>query len=134
MSRQSRLGIVTVVVALIVIVLSVVGSPEQDEQLDTLLVTIPFALIVGVAVFALLIPWARSRASEPRRPARVGLVMSILGVVSVLAFWSGLPVILGTGGVALGRSGRGALGLLATIAGALAVAAGVAIFALDRFA
>ena len=55
MSRQSRLGIVAVAVALFVIVLSVVGSPKQDEQLYTLLITIPFALIVGLAVFVAML-------------------------------------------------------------------------------
>jgi drug/metabolite transporter (DMT)-like permease len=80
------------------------------------------ALAVGVVVF-----------SRARRPERAGLVVAILAVLTVVAFWSGLPFVLGAHAVALARRARGGLATTALVLGGLAVvAAGVASM-LDRF-
>jgi hypothetical protein len=55
-------------------------------------------------------------------PGRAAWILAGLGVVSLVVFWSGLPIVLGMGAVYAGtRSGRtGAVAL-----GALTIAAGV---------
>ena len=55
-----------------------------------------------IATFALLVPWAR------RRPHiyRIALTLSISALVLCVAFWTMLPVILGSAGVLLGMLGR----------------------------
>ena len=79
------------------------------------------ALTVAIIVF-----------SKTRHPQRSGLVLGALGMVTVLAFWSGLPFVLGSLGIALARRGNGRLGSVAQVVGALAVLGGVAAVVLDR--
>lgn len=96
------------------------------------------ALVVGAitaAVFVFLVARSMSKTDEENSPAKAGLVASILGVVTVAAFWSGLPVVLGSAGVLLGYEARdraergaprGGIALAALIVGIVAIAAGVA--------
>jgi hypothetical protein len=69
-----------------------------------------------------------------------GMVCSILGLLLLPVFWSGLPIVLGTAGALLGRSertagtaGRG-LALTAIIVGVAAVVLNILSFLVDRFA
>jgi hypothetical protein len=41
----------------------------------------------------LLLPWA-----QKRWPEKAGPIVSILGILTVAAFWSGLPIVLGGAG------------------------------------
>ncbi len=140
LSRERKIGVMAVSVAVLMAVFSVVGGENQDEQLGTLWFTVPFAIIAGALVFAWLVPWAKRTApAGANRPVRTGLVMSVLGLLSIVAFWSGLPVILGAGGVALGQTrredataGHGGISLAAVALGALAVAGGIAVVAFDK--
>ena len=79
-----------------------------------------------------LFGWAIPRIE---RPARAGLVVGVIGVLSLAAFWSGLPYVLGPAAIVLGLLGRAreesrtpgtvavVLGVLTTIAGIAAVVA-----------
>jgi hypothetical protein len=92
----------------------------------------PYAitLVASLAVAVVLFGWAIPRID---RPARAGLIVGILGVLSIAAFWSGLPYVLGPAAIVLGllgrarTEGRGAatvavvLGLLATFGGVVAL-------------
>ena len=96
------------------------------------------ALVVGAitaAVFTWVVGRSMSKPDEENSSARAGLVASILGVVTVAAFWSGLPIVLGSAGVLLGYEARnraergarrGGMALAALIIGIVAIAAGVA--------
>lgn len=91
----------------------------------------PLVVVVSLALFAVVgsIAWRGTR----NRPALVGLVIAILAVLGVVAYWISAPIILGGLAVTLGmegrrRAGRGrarmatvaiALGGLATAAGAI---------------
>ena len=69
------------------------------------------------------------------RSARAGLVVGLLAILSLAAFWSGLPYVLGPAAVVLGLLGRSrgesrpqattaiVLGALATIGGLAAIVA-----------
>ena len=62
----------------------------------------------------------------------MGLVLSALGVLTVAVFWSGLPVVLGAGGVLLGWKARDQMpGRAALALGALAIVADVVVYVLD---
>lgn len=54
---------------------------------------------VALAVAAFLFGWYAPRAERPRRAA---VLTSVLGLVAVPAFWSGLPIVLGAAGAVLG--------------------------------
>ena len=89
--------------------------------------TLGVSLILALALFGWVIP-------RTNRSARAGLVVGLLAILSLAAFWSGLPYVLGPAAVVLGVLGRSrgesrpqattaiALGALATIAGLAAVA------------
>ena len=121
MSRETQLvGIVSTIVAVLVAVLSVVLPPMQPDQLRILPIVVVVLLVVAVVLFFVVVP----RAARSNRPAVAGLVCSILGLLLVVAFWSGLPIVLGTAGALLGRTkrttGRG-LTLAAVIIGVAAI-------------
>jgi hypothetical protein len=94
-SRDTQLpGIVSTIVAVLVAVLSTVLPPVYPDQLRALPIVVLVLLVVAAALFLLVVP----RASRSDRPAVAGPVCSILGLLLVVAFWSGLPIVLGTAG------------------------------------
>jgi hypothetical protein len=81
------------------------------------------------------IDWQRMQ----KCPAVPGLVCSLLGLLLLPVFWSGLPIVLGTAGALLGQAeragtaGRG-LALAAIVVGVAAVVLNILGFLVDRFA
>lgn len=108
--------------ALLVTVNFVGVGTGEDGGLGPFLVTAAVALGAWLLAFG----WYPQRASQP---ARGGLAASVFGLATVILFWTGLPIVLGAAGVALGSRGHRtspregaaaiALGLLA-IAGSIA--------------
>ena len=100
------------------------------------LLLVPLIIVLTIALFALLGGWAWSGAGN--RPAKVGLVCGILGLVGVLAFFLSAPIIFG--GLALilgtegrrraGTEGRGNQALGAIVIGAVAFVIGAGIWVL----
>ena len=98
----------------------------DGKSLGELLLIVGFAVAGAAVVFAVVVPWALRR--EPERTAVLALVVAIVAVVSVAAFWTGLPVILASGAVVLARDARHRLGRLpasAVVAIVLAAATGL---------
>jgi CBS domain containing-hemolysin-like protein len=64
------------------------------------------AIVAGALLFGRVVP----RAIEGDRPARTALVLAALSVVTLLAFWIGLPQVLAPAAIVLGlaapRSGE----------------------------
>jgi quinol-cytochrome oxidoreductase complex cytochrome b subunit len=139
MSRESWIGIIATIVAVVVAIISPLGNPSQMSSLPYLAL---LALVLGALVFALFVPWARRAAATSRsnRPAKAGLILSILGLLTVAASWSGLPIIFGTGGGLLGsigrerahESGQGGLAQAALIIGIVAVVLSIVAVGFDR--
>jgi hypothetical protein len=139
MTREAGIiGIVSTLIAVFVAIFAVVGTPEQAQQLGTLPIVVVTLLVIGAAIFLLGVPLA----ARSGHPAMVGFVSGLLGLVLVVpAYWSGLPIVLGTAGVLLGQAGRGrgvAVGgipvaLWAIVVGATAVILDLLIFLVDRF-
>jgi len=89
-------------------------------------ITLVASLIVAGALFG----WAIPRIE---RPARMGLIVGALGLLSIAAYWTGLPYVLGPAAVVLGLLGRTridgkgvataavVLGVLATVGGIAAM-------------
>lgn len=65
-------------------------------------------LVIAVATIAILtfVVTRSLRIGGARRVARSGLITGLIGVLSVWAYWSGLPVIFGAAGVLLGDEAR----------------------------
>ena len=102
MTRERWIGLVTGVVAVGMAVYAVYGdSHAEQSQKDSLWQVAALILVVTALVFGLLLPWAAKRW-----PEKAGLIVSILGFLTVAAFWSGLPIVLGGAGATLGMAGR----------------------------
>jgi len=101
-------------------------------------VLVPLIILVTIALFALLGRWAWSDTGARNRPAKVGLVCGILGLVGVLAFYLSAPIIFGGLAVTLGvegrrraaTEGRGTQALAAIVLGAIAFVIGAGIWVL----
>jgi hypothetical protein len=92
-------------------------------------VTLAFALLVGAVLFG----WAIPRIE---RPARMGLIVGAIGVLSIAAFWTGLPFVLGPAAIVLGLLSRaraeGKAGMVAALLGVLATVGGIAAVIADQ--
>lgn len=141
MFRTVSIGVSSALIATGLMAFAVLGGEERNaEQVNSLPYAIGFALVATALIFGLLVPWATKHSSAQRsnRPAKIGIVSSVVGGLTLVVFWSGLPIILGATGVALGLAGQERaseagqgrrLALAAVIIGLLAVisAAGITI-------
>ena len=124
-------GIAVASLALTIAFLAYVNAnvqPGEDGGLAAFLVTAGVAVLAAAIVFA-------GYAPRARRPALGGLVTGLFALVSVFAFWSGLPLVLGTAAIALGRDGRDEnprSGTAAIAVGIVAIALMVAATVYDR--
>lgn len=103
-------------------------------------VLVPIVVVLTLALFALVGRRAWDRSDDSNRPAKTGLVCSLLGFVGVLAFFLSAPILLGGLGATLGiegyrraaASGRGSMAIAAIVLGALSFAVGASMWALGE--
>lgn len=132
LSRQNITGIGVAAAALTAIALAAanfIGSSDNGGGREYA-ITLGGSLLLALALFGWFIP-------RTDRPARIGLIVGLLAILSLAAFWSGLPYVLGPAAVALGllgraRSGSQSQATAAIVLGALATVAGLAAIALDQ--
>jgi hypothetical protein len=68
-------------------------------------ILVPLVVLLTIALFALVGRWAWKDTGAANRPAKVGLVVGLLGLLGVLAFFVSAPIILGGLGITLGLEG-----------------------------
>ena len=96
------------------------------------LILIPLVVAVTFALFWFVGGWAIRDTGAHNRPARVGMICGILGLVGIVAFWLSVPIILGGLAIMLGlqarrlaaTEGRRGEAVAAIVTGASAVAVG----------
>lgn len=99
-------------------------------------VFIPIIIAITLAAFATLGRWSWRRNRETNRPARIGLVCGILGLLGIVAFWISAPIIFGGLALTLGTealrraplTGRRGEAVAATILGTIALLVGAAVW------
>jgi hypothetical protein len=105
------------------------GNGDFGDYWPVLIITAVLAAIV----FGVVVPRAL-RGTWPM--ARTGLILSVLGLLTVAAFWSGAPPIFALPGILLGyvarQRGESGLATAAVIVGVLAVVADIAIYIGDQ--
>jgi len=102
---------------------------EETHATRQYLVVLAIIGGAGCAVFG----WAVPRALRTPAAGWTAVVLGTLAVVTVVAFWSGLPPILAAGAAALGWAQRQSRrGQLALALGALAVIADLVVYLGDR--
>jgi hypothetical protein len=101
------------------------GSGEwglSTQDLNQVPLLVGFAIIGAVVVFGVVV--ARGLRTAPQQTARRSLIVASVGVVSIVVFWTGLPVILAAGAATLALDARRRLGRLqGTAIAALVLAA-----------
>lgn len=107
-ARSARVGGVVTILALAVIAYGTYGdSTASDSQQKSGVPLMIMAVVAAVLVFGLLAPMA-IRAVEAGGEAgrRWAVGLSVVSVVSLVAFWSGLPLLVGGAAALVGKTGR----------------------------
>jgi hypothetical protein len=131
-ARAARIGVGVAVLAMAMVVYGAYGDSQASSSQKS---GVPFLLaIVAVAaavVYGLLAPLAQQSVARQAPAARRWAVgLSVVSVLSLAIFWSGLPLIFGGAAALVGHEGRsglhgsrafGAAWWLGLVAGTLAV-------------
>ena len=110
-------------------------SGNDDHKTREFIVVCAIIAVAAAVVFGWVVP----RGLQREAGGAVALTLSILGFVTIAAFWSGLPPIFAAGGALLGWAGRDAergrgLCRAAVVIGALALIADIAVYIGDSLA
>ena len=93
-------------------------KPGENGSTGWLFVNLAIFLVLAYPLFGMLVPGSTN-------PARTGLIFGILSIISLGAFWSALPVLLGPVAFLLGRrAGDVTQGKVAVWLGAIATVVG----------
>jgi len=93
-------------------------KPGENGSTGWLFVNLAIFLVLAYPLFGMLVPGSTN-------PARTGLIVGILSIISLGAFWSALPVLLGPVAFLLGRrAGDVTQGKVAVWLGAIATVVG----------
>jgi hypothetical protein len=126
---DTRVAAVGAVLLLIGMPVGWLGDNTSTGDVIGMIVITLIMLGLMAAIFRRLIPRQLAAADGVNRPARTGLILGIVALVTCVVFWTGLPFPLGAGAVALGLAGRelapragdGGRATAALVLGALAV-------------
>jgi hypothetical protein len=108
------------------------GTDGADHAASDFFVIAGATAVAVAVIFGVVVP----RVERGSRAAGVGLGLSLVGLLFVLVYWSGLTPPLAVGGILLGAAARRAghrpgLGGAAIAIGALALVGYASIYALD---
>jgi uncharacterized membrane protein (DUF441 family) len=107
-------------------------TDANEHRTSEFLVVCAIIAVAAAVVFGWIVPHGLAREAS----GAAALTLSILGSLTLVAFWSGLPPILAAGGALLGWAGRNGergrgLCRAALVIGALALVADVAAYIAD---
>ncbi len=134
-SLQRTLVATIAVLAVAGLFQNVIGNPELDNgSVGYLGVMLLVNAALGAFLFLRVIP--RAIEAGPDAARKRALIMGAVALVSVVAFWIGLPFTLGIAAVVLGNEARtrgaGGAGTFGIALGVLAFAAATGITILDE--
>ena len=94
------------------------GAGGENGGAGPFAITAVALVLIAALVFGRVLPATAS-------PAKVAIWCAALAVVTLVAFWSGLPMLLGVAAIAAGMRSETTAGTVAAIVGALAAVAGL---------
>jgi hypothetical protein len=114
-------------------VLDVTNNEEGDSDVVGWLIVSAVASVIAAALLIRFVPATEADPGGDNKPARRGLVLSVLSLITVAVFWTGLPFALGVPALALAATGRarapqqghGGQATAAAILAALAIGASI---------
>ena len=136
MSRQT-LALATAVLIFVALlfgyVLDVTNNEEGDSDVRGWLIVSVVASVIAAVLLMRFVPATEADPSGDNKPARRGLILSVLSLITVAVFWTGLPFALGVPALALAATGRarasqqghGGQATTAAILAALAIAVSI---------
>ena len=96
-------------------------ATQTLEDLRNYLVIVPVIAIAAAIVFGLVVRRAPDTGADVR-----AIVLAVLSVLTIVVFWTGLPVVLAAGAACLALSGstrRGTAGVVLVLAALVTIAA-----------
>jgi hypothetical protein len=129
MTRTSNLPVALSAIATAALLAAWGTFGEESHATREYLVVLAIIGVAAVVVFA----WAVPRALSSAAVGWTAIVLGALGLISVVAFWSGLPPILAGGAALLGWAQRtSSRGKIAIGLASLAFVADIAVYLGDR--
>jgi hypothetical protein len=126
--RPTLLEAATIGVAISTVLNALGVFTEEAIHWLNLLIGFLIAAVAAAVVFG----WFVRRASRPgARAWPTALVFAVLALITVPAFWSGLPPVFAVAAIYLGRRAASRAGVAAIALGALALVADVGAYATD---
>jgi hypothetical protein len=121
-TNTSLIGPLAVTIAIVAVAAANFTGNGENGGAAPFAVSAVIVIALGVFLFGRAVP----RALEGKRPARIALALATVSVLTLFAFWSGLPQILAPAAIVLGlaapRSGESvAAVVIATAAYALSL-------------
>jgi len=125
-TRSTAVAIGTTVAAAALVAYSAYGDPHPEGNQES---AVPFLIVVSCVVAGAAFGWALPRMTRGSRASRWALATGIVAVVlTPVAFWSGVPLVLGAVATVGGRRGgsRAALvlGVVAAVGSVLMAVVG----------
>jgi hypothetical protein len=128
MRNERAVGALSVVVAIGALAYANFATDGENGGTGPFIVTSLIAVVAAAVLFGRVVPGA----IDGPRPARVALVLAALALLTGVAFWSGLPQVLGPAAIVLGlaapRNGESvaaiAIGTIAYVASLVACVIG----------
>ena len=87
-------------------VLDVTNNEEGEGDLLGWLIVSVVASVLAAVLLLRFVPATESDGDATNKPARRGLVLSVLSVITLAVFWTGLPFVLGVPGLVLAAEAR----------------------------
>ena len=80
-------------------------TDDDKEYLAWAIVTVVGTIIAGLLLMR-FVPATESEPDTDNKPAKRGLVLGLASVVTLVGFWTGLPIVLGVPALVLGAEGQ----------------------------
>jgi len=80
-------------------------TTDDDKEVVGWLIVSAICTLIAAALLLRLVPAVEADARTDNRPARVGLILAVLSVLTVLVFWTGLPFALAVPALVLAAEG-----------------------------
>jgi hypothetical protein len=78
---------------------------DDDKEVGAWIIVSLIGCLIIAALFLRFVPATESEM-DGNAPARRGLVLGLVSVITLVVFWTGLPIILGAPAIVLGAEGR----------------------------
>jgi hypothetical protein len=97
---------VLIVIAEFIATVDVTGNEDGDPDWVGFIVICIVASLIAAAMLLRFVPATESEPDDDNKPARRGLVVGVVALVTVAVFWTGLPFAFGVPALVLGAEGR----------------------------